>query len=94
LEEVFSQGTDETVERSLIRDSAKKSVHSALSDLNNTEETVLRLRYGLDDDHPRTLKEIGNRLGLSRERIRQIQCRALSKLKTQRNSLRVLSANG
>lgn len=94
LEEVFSQGTDVTVESSLIRDSAKKSVHSALRDLNNTEETVLRLRYGLDDDHPRTLKEIGNRLGLSRERIRQIQCRALSKLKTQRNSLRVLCASG
>lgn len=81
LEEVFSLGSDESVEQGLIREAVKKNLDRALGELNRTEEMVVRMRFGLDDDNPRTLKEIGDCIGLSRERIRQIEAKALSKLK-------------
>jgi RNA polymerase primary sigma factor len=51
--------------------------------MDEREATVLRLRFGLDDEEPMTLKKIGERLGLTRERIRQIEKDALSKLREQ-----------
>lgn len=51
-----------------------------LDELDERQATVLRLRFGLDDHEPHTLKEIGEELGLTRERVRQIETEALSKL--------------
>ncbi len=51
-----------------------------LRTMDPREATVLRMRFGLDDSEPRTLKEIGERLGLTRERVRQIETEALAKL--------------
>ncbi len=48
--------------------------------MDQREATVLRMRFGLEDKEPRTLKEIGERLGLTRERVRQIETEALDKL--------------
>jgi RNA polymerase primary sigma factor len=48
--------------------------------LDDKEALVLKLRFGLDDDRPRTLQEIGARLKLTRERIRQIEQKAMRKL--------------
>ena len=55
-------------------------VRKMLSNMDQREATVLRLRFGLDDNDPRTLKEIGEILGLTRERVRQIEAEALGKL--------------
>jgi RNA polymerase primary sigma factor len=67
---------DELVELSL----RSQALQQALAALSERERQVLVLRYGLDDDEPKTLEEIGRRLGLTRERIRQIQVEALRRL--------------
>lgn len=63
----------------------KGSVEKSLGVLNHMEEKVVRLRFGLDDDNPLTLKQIGDRMSLSRERIRQIEAQALNKLRKSSN---------
>ena len=55
-------------------------VMSLLDQVGRRESAVLRLRFGLDGEGPKTLREIGDRLGLTRERVRQIEQEALSKL--------------
>lgn len=59
----------------------RAEVENALDALTPRERRVLLLRYGLADGAPRTLREIGQRFGLGRERIRQIEARALEKLR-------------
>ena len=54
---------------------------SVLNSLTPREEKVLRLRYGVDDGRPRTLEEVGREFNVTRERIRQIEAKALRKLR-------------
>ena len=61
----------------------KEELDAVLKDLTDREERVLRLRYGLDDNRPRTLEEVGKEFGVTRERIRQIEAKAIKKLKHQ-----------
>jgi RNA polymerase primary sigma factor len=67
---------DEQVEVSL----RCQALAEALAALSERERRVLILRYGLDDAEPKTLEEIGRRLGLTRERVRQIETEALKRL--------------
>ncbi len=67
-------------EEALRREMARR-VEDALAPLDAREQEVLRLRFGLTSDHEHTLAEVGRKLGLSRERVRQIEARALSKLR-------------
>ena len=71
---------DEQVEVSL----RSQALQQALAALSERERQVLVLRYGLHDDEPKTLEEIGRQLGLTRERIRQIQVEALTRLASLR----------
>ncbi|MBR6737150.1 MAG: RNA polymerase sigma factor RpoD [Clostridia bacterium] len=59
----------------------KKQLISTLDTLTPREEKVLRLRYGIDDGKPRTLEEVGKEFNVTRERIRQIEAKALRKLR-------------
>ena len=59
----------------------KEQLLSALDTLTPREEKVLRLRYGIDDGKPRTLEEVGKEFDVTRERIRQIEAKALRKLR-------------
>ena len=58
-----------------------QEIDRLLAPLTPRESEILRLRFGLDSGDPRTLEQVGNRLNVSRERIRQIEARALSKLR-------------
>jgi RNA polymerase primary sigma factor len=85
LEQTGLPDTDEM----LLRESFSRALRDALSELPARERKVLELRFGLDDDQPKTLREIGEVMGLSRERVRQIESRALNKLRRshQKHSL-------
>ncbi len=59
----------------------KDALLEIMKDLTPREEQVLRLRYGLDDNRPRTLEEVGRQFSVTRERIRQIEAKAIRKLR-------------
>jgi RNA polymerase primary sigma factor len=100
-------GEDEGTElRDTLRDPAVRSpedtalagdlsneVERTLSPLSDRKKEVLRLRYGLGADREYTLEEIGRRLEVTRERVRQIESRALQKLRTvkQREAASMMS---
>ncbi len=68
----------ELVRRTIVKKAVAMDV---LSTLTEREQKVLRLRFGLDDGRPRTLEEVGRQFNVTRERIRQIEAKALRKLR-------------
>ena len=67
----------------------REQLIGVLDTLTPREEKVLRLRYGIDDGRPRTLEEVGNEFNVTRERIRQIEAKALRKLRHPSRSKRL-----
>ena len=78
-----------TPEQELAREQLHNDLEALLEDLSSREAEVIRQRFGLIDDTPRTLTEIGAAMQLSRERVRQIESRALLKLRQPQNRCRV-----
>ena len=91
LGDVLEQTTVPSAEDTIASKFLKEDVEQALERLDENERKVLRLRFGLDNDTPHTLKEIGDMMNLSRERIRQIEAKALDKLRHNRRARSLVS---
>ena len=75
MDERMKTPEDELLEHDILR-----HIREMMDHMDPREATVLKMRFGLDDMEPHTLKEIGEQLGLTRERVRQIETEALGKL--------------
>ena len=75
-------------DENLINESLNREIERALSSLTEREAKIIRLYYGLGNKHPFTLEEIGEKINLTRERVRQIKEKAIKRLKhTTRNKI-------
>ncbi len=81
LGDMVEDRTEMTPEEAMNALVQQEEVKELLETLGDRERQVIRLRYGLDDEKPHTLEEIGEILGVTRERVRQIEARALEKLR-------------
>jgi len=80
LGEMIADSRTRAPEDELMDSDNLEHVYKMLDKMETREATILRMRFGLDDAEPKTLKEIGETLGLTRERVRQIENEALGKL--------------
>ena len=72
---------DSNVEKAIIAKTLKSSIDEIISSLDPREAEIIMKRYGFDGGQPQTLEELGESMGVSRERVRQLENRALEKLK-------------
>jgi RNA polymerase primary sigma factor len=86
LGDTLEQESIPSAELEMIRTSFEERIQAMVGDLEEKEREVIRMRFGLDGEEPRTLQEIGEALGLSRERIRQIESKAKEKLRRSREA--------
>jgi RNA polymerase primary sigma factor len=86
LGDTLEQDSVPSAEVEMIRTSFERRIQDMVGSLDEKEREVIRMRFGLDGDEPKTLQEIGETMGLSRERIRQIESRAKEKLRRSREA--------
>ena len=79
------------LDKALITESFERQLQELLDQLEEKERFIIERRYGLRDDEPQTLGELGEALNLSRERIRQIQAKALEKLRRSQRARQLTS---
>ncbi len=80
IDEMLMDSRAKTPDMEMVETDDLKHVMVLLEKMDKREATVLKMRFGIDDEEPKTLKEIGECLGLTRERVRQIESEALAKL--------------
>ena len=81
VEDVLEQVMIPAVDEELVHEAVADQLRKAVAELGKKERDVMRLRFGLNGGDPKTLQEVGDRLKLSRERVRQIESRAKDKLR-------------
>ena len=81
IEEIVSDTNTPTPDQIVLDSDELRHMRELLSVIDEREAKILKLRYGLDGEDPMTLKEIGHRIGLTRERVRQIEHETLRKLR-------------
>ncbi len=81
IEEMVSDDNTPSPDRAVLESDELKQLSGLLETIDEREARILKLRYGLDGEEPMTLKEIGARIGLTRERVRQIEHETLRKLR-------------
>ena len=77
----FVTDDDQDIENTVLENERKQRLEAILDTLLPREAKILRLRFGLIDGHCRTLEEVAQKFGLTRERIRQIEAQALRRLR-------------
>ncbi|NPA16553.1 sigma-70 family RNA polymerase sigma factor [Persephonella sp.] len=82
LLDILSKKGTEDVEKEIVEESLHKELNKLLNVLDDREKAIIEYRFGLNGEEPKTLTEVGELLGISRERVRQIEQRALKKLRT------------
>ena len=86
LSDFIEDVSQRSFEKNMINESLKETLQEVLSDLQDREERVLKLRFGIEDGIPKTLEEVGQIFNVTRERIRQIEAKALEKLRQPKRS--------
>jgi len=83
MKEVITNPNSQMPDSELIKESLKEEIRRVLKTLSSREEEIIKMYFGIDYDRPLTLEEIGDRVKLTRERVRQIKERALVRLRHQ-----------
>lgn len=81
VSDIMEQEAEPAADIEMIRKSFESQVHEVVGQLNPKEQLVVSERFGLIDDEPKTLQQIGEKLGVTRERVRQIEQQAIQKLR-------------